>query len=88
MSGFNSEKIEKNRKNTPNRASQIVNLIILFILQKFSYMHQTMHNCLPINVQRVNRSKIDVFNVIFNDLGPPAQFVRHCRMRVKDHMRP
>ena len=42
-----------------------------------------MYNCLSINVQRVNRSKIEEFNVIFNDLGPPEQFVRHCRMRVK-----
>ena len=82
VSGFFWKKINKNRKNTPNRALQIVNLIILFIYQKFSNMHQTMQNCLPINVQRVNRWKIEVVNVFFIDLGPPAQFVRHCRMRV------
>ena len=83
VSGFFWKKINKNRKNTPNRALQIVNLIILFIYQKFSNMHQTMQNCLPINVQRVNRWKIEVVNVFFIDLGPPAQFVRHCRMTVK-----
>ena len=83
VSGFFWKKINKNRKNTPNRALQIVNLIILFIYQKFSNMHQTMQNCLPINVQRVNRWKIEVVNSFFIDLGPPAQFVRHCRMTVK-----
>ena len=82
VSGFFWKKINKNRKNTPNRALQIVSLIILFIYQKFSNMHQTMQNCLPINVQRVNRWKIEVVNVFFIDLGPPAQFVRHCRMTV------
>ena len=84
VSGFFWKKINKNRKNTPNRALQIVNLIILFIYQKFSNMHQTMQNCLPINVQRVNRWKIEVVNVFFIDLGPPAQFVRHCRMTVNN----
>ena len=76
------KKINKNRKNTPNRALQIVSLIILFIYQNIFHMHQTMQNCLPINLQRVNRWKIEVVNVFFIDLGPPAQFVRHCRMGV------
>ena len=43
-------------------------------------------------MQRVKRCKIQVFNDhcnrygFANDLGPPAQFVRHCRMGVDSNL--
>ena len=45
-------------------------------------MHQKMQNCLPVKVTHANREKIVGFNVFESYLGPPAHFVRHCRMKV------
>ena len=54
-----------------NRASQIIQLNILIINKKF-----------PFKVTHANREKVVGFNVFKAYLGPPAQFVRHCRMGV------
>jgi hypothetical protein len=45
-------------------------------------MHQKMQNRLPVEVTHANREQVVGFKLNIMFLGPPAQFVRHCRMGV------
>jgi len=64
------------------RASHLIKLIIIIIIQKQISLHKKIQNCLPVKVQQANYQKVKVFLVWLMQKGRKAQFVRFLRMGV------